>query len=285
MTDSLDSLKKSQTAARALHRLRELIGDLLDSVHVLGETTDRLDADSDAPASLPATGIFGALSARATPAGGTDSAVKTPLVRMLTASSTGGAWSGDSHPIGGFDILRLEGANGFAQVFGHEARIDNAATGTVADLTFYKAVLGTNAGPLLKATGLDFPDLSVLAPSAERKAILVRDPGATSELAGGYSTGGVSILTAARTLTPADSGKIIPVAAGAPCTITCPSTMPAGRVFDLIQADGNQMTVAAGAGAALVNASAHAKSRALGSVLRLVTTSTGVFILSGDTAA
>lgn len=266
-----------------LRRLRDLVGDLLDSVLVHGEIATRTDTGTTPPATLPEIGIFGALSAQASPSGATTGAVKTSLVRMITASSQNGAWTGTSHPLGGLDILRLEGANNFAQAFGHESRIENASTGTLTETAFYKAVMDVNAGSVGTISGLDFPDLSTLAAAASRQSILVRDPDATAVLGGGYSMGNRSILTETHTLSLTDSGKIMPVAAGTPATITCPSSMPAGRVFTLVQADGNQISIAAGAGAAVVNASSHSKSRALGAVITLHTSSPGVFILSGDT--
>lgn len=227
-------------------------------------------------------GIWGYTMA---PSGATTAAIGTGLMRRTTGDSTGGAWTGTSHAIAGFDHLVLQGVNNILQSFCHESRIDQNNTGTINEMAFYKAAMTVNAGTVTTLVGLDVPDMTGVGTVTNRICINVRDALSYANLAGGYRTNVKSVGTATYTLLVTDSGKVVPVLAGQACTITLPVSFPAGMTFTVIQADANRVTFASDGSSVLVNRSTHTKTADTYSVVQLDTIATGVYVLSGATGA
>lgn len=268
-------------------KLLELFTKLIEALPIGSDVPLVVDQSSSGPVGFSGIGFVRNFYGETTPIGGTTAAVKTVALRHTHASSQLGAWTGTSHPIGGFDILELSGENDFAQAFGHESRLDNLSTGELGEFAFYKAVLGQNAGQITQAIGLDFPDFSSLAPTAERIAVNVRDSSARSELLGGLVLG-KSEAFASRSLAVTDAGKLVVCAKETgTLVLTLTTDLPVGSFLIIIQAGAAPVVFSAGPGTVLVNYAnpTHDRTRTVGSVAFLFVTSPGVYIPFGDTAA
>lgn len=214
--------------------------------------------------------------------------ISTNLMRMCVVDATDAELDdeGIGHGIGGYDYLLLQGSNAIGQSYVHEAKLKSTHTGTTKEIAFYKAAIDAISGTITDVFGFDFPDLSGISGTITNKtAINIRDAAATSILRGGFRTGVNNIGTATYTMAVTDSGKVQGVLAGTPVTITLPSSMPGGCSFDFIQTDANQVTFADDGSSLLLNANTHTKTRTQYSSARIATITTGVFVLSGDTAA
>lgn len=214
--------------------------------------------------------------------------VATGLMRVCVVDASSYALNPEDigHGIAGFDYLQLTGDKDIGQSFVHEAKLKSTHTGDIGEIAFYKASIDTVQGDFNRVYGFDFPDMSGIAGTVTTKAAInVRDSEATAILSGGYRTNINNVGVAAYTVKETDSGKLQGVLAGTPVTITLPHYIPGGCVFSFTQMDANQVTFASDGSSVLVNASGHTKTRTAYSVVQIRTITTGVYILSGDTAA
>lgn len=246
--------------------------------------TDSPNTGTTGPILITDTSMYPAVEMSSIPSSATSAAIKTSLMRATTISSANGAWTGTSHGVGGFDRLVTTGSNNFAQSYIHEARHDHDGTGVITEMAFYKAALGTNNGTIITYYGLDYPDLSGVGTVTTRVPINVRDTESVCRL-DGYRSNTRSIGTSTYTLKESDSGKVIGVLAGTTVTITCPATIPAGCRFSITALDGNDVTIAAGGGAALLNADSHTKIQGQYRRIVLETVAAATFVMTGSTKA
>lgn len=209
-------------------------------------------------------------------------AILAGIMRKTILNLSSSAMTGSSHGIGGYDYLEILGDNNSAQNFVHEAKVKQTGSGTHTKTIFYKTAKDTISGTHTYAIGLDCTDVDFGTINYP-----VYNPvtfGIFYNL-GAISVGQVSYgASGAYTLSATDNGKTITFAAGTAVTVTCPATLNNFHCR-VIQGDSNQVTFSAGASAAVVNANSHTKTRATYSVVTLTTTSQGLFVLAGDTAA
>lgn len=280
--------------------LRRGLNDILDSVHVLGQTTRCVVTDNAIPPGedVMDIGACGSMIGVWAPTANSD-AVVSPTVWGLEVDTSAGSVGGPSG-LGHAAILQFlsfDGGGSVAQGF-FEKRIRVKGNTTVGPVWSDKIVVENattdgNSGSVIVG-GMDFPDLSSATEyphvAAVLPAVRIQDTRATIDTVapilakGGIRTGRVAIGTPTYAVTSADCGKAIATAAGTPVTVTLPDTMPAGCEIGFAPLDANQISFAGGGTALVLNASGHARTRTLYSVVNARTFTDGVWLLSGDTA-
>lgn len=276
--------------------LRQTIQDVLDSTHILGQTTRCTVADTSiAPgADVMDIGACGSMIGVWAPSADS-TAVVSPSVWGLEVDTSDGDVVGYGHPAL-LQFLSFDGGGTIAQGF-FEKRIRLKGNTTVGPVWTDKIVV-ENAGAdgnsgSISIGGMYFPDLSNATDYPHVTQVLpalsINDPRATIDTVapilakGGIRTGRVAIGTPTYAVTTADCGKAIATAAGVPVTITLPDTVPAGCEIGFAPLDANQISFVGGGTALVLNANNQTKTRTLYSVVNARTFTDGVWLLSGDT--
>lgn len=276
--------------------LREALSDVLDSMHILGQTTRCTVTDTaiSPGADVMDIGACGSMIGVFAPSADSQ-AVVSPTVWGLETDTTDGDVVGVGHPAL-LQFLSFSGGGSVAQAF-FEKRLRVKDNTSVGALWLDKIVVETattdgNSGSMTIG-GTYFPDLTNAAIYPHVTDVLpaleIHDPRATIDTVapvlakGGIRTGRVAIGTPTYAVTSADCGKAVATAAGVPVTITLPDTVPAGCEIGFAPLDSNRISFTPGGTALVLNASGHTKTRALYSVVNARTFTDGVWLLSGDT--
>lgn len=247
----------------------------------------------DATASIDDAAILGVAHVLWEPDGITDNTFITGLQRKTTLDmGENNNCLTPSHPIGGYDRLRIIGNGTCDLAFGHEVKIelDDPDT-TVAYLACYKPARDEISADVtnLVLYDMDMDMAGVTGSVGTTFAAYQPRPGQfLAVMKGGYETNSKLIISSAYTCTRYDSGTRIMNFAGVPVTVTIPATLPEGWHARFCQGDGNQITFAASGGNSILNYSSHTKTAgalAVADIDVYTNGSGGAVILSGNTGA
>jgi hypothetical protein len=266
--------------------------DFVDSTYVIGGTTATTVTATTAPVSIEAGASQGVISTTFAPSSATSELFGTGLMRKAIVSTAGGAWSGVSHGVAGYDYMVIEGNNNSAQQFVHEAKLKVTGSGTHGHVVLYKPAIDDIAGTVTKLTCYDCEmDTSGISGTiGELFSIHApRTYSGKALLSNGLMTH-AEFLFADKTLTENDSGCLFATygASGTePVEITVPASLRAGCTFRVMRLGTGVVTVVASGGNAIYNKSGAGYNK-ISDVLGVITIevfssgSGGAVILSGD---
>lgn len=261
--------------------------NITDNITISGATTK-----FDATASIDAAAILGIDHVVWTPGGDTVNTFVTGRQRMTTLDMGSGNDVPDpSHPVAGYDRLKIIGNGTCDLAFVHESKFENADADTnIGYLAFYKPSRDVIAGDVtnLVLYDADMDMTGVTGTVTNTYSFYQPRSGQHLMLQKGGIEVNAKLIVAAYELTRYDSGNRILAFAGTTINVTVPAALPAGFNCRVCQGDANKVTILASGGNTILNIDTQFKTEGILAVVDIdvmTSGSGGAVILSGRTSA